>query len=126
MLTWSPTLVALSAKLLVAVLRHNEPALARLFLTGAPYFALAYCGSNLAEVSELLALSHLVQDCASVAGGPPGAPLARRSFLGHVLPESLLHVMVAYGPAAFAKALAGEDCIVCSPRHSRSLPRDVC
>ena len=55
--------------------------------------------------------SHLVQDFAGLSGGAAaaaGLPLRRRSYLGHVLPESLLYVLVAGGPDAFAAALCGE------------------
>ena len=34
-----------------------------------------------------------------------GLPLSQRSFLGHVLPESLLHCLETHGPQAFAEAL---------------------
>jgi hypothetical protein len=52
--------------------------------------------------------AHLAQDFAGLAGGP-GAPLRQRSYLGHVLPESLLHCLEGRpdGAAAFAVALCG-------------------
>lgn len=56
-----PALVAASCQLLVLVLSHNRPALSRLYTTGAFFFALAYCGSNLEEVAMLLKVAHLVQ-----------------------------------------------------------------
>lgn len=41
--------------------------------------------------------------------GPQGAlPLGQRSYLGHVLPESLLYCLHTYGPHAFADALCGD------------------
>ncbi len=45
---------------------------------------------------------------ASSQAAGSGAPLSQRSFLGHALPESLLWVLEAHGPAAFAEALAGD------------------
>ncbi len=52
-LTGEPALVALSVQLLAVVIEHNEAALARLYLTGVYFFALAYCGSNLLEIAQL-------------------------------------------------------------------------
>jgi len=39
----------------------------------------------------------------------PGlGPLAQQSFLGGLLPESLLYVLTTHGPQAFASAMAGD------------------
>ena len=39
----------------------------------------------------------------------PGlGPLAQQSFLGGLLPESLLYVLTTHGPEAFASALVGD------------------
>jgi DnaJ homolog subfamily C member 13 len=54
MATGEPALVAGAAGLLETVLRHDGDALPRLYATGAFFFALAYCGSNLLEVARLL------------------------------------------------------------------------
>jgi DnaJ homolog subfamily C member 13 len=54
MATGEPSLVAGAAALLETVLRHDGDALPRLYATGAFFFALAYCGSNLLEVARLL------------------------------------------------------------------------
>ena len=53
LLTGEPALVSLSVALLEDVLRSNPDALASLYQTGAFFFALAYCGSNLAEIAQL-------------------------------------------------------------------------
>lgn len=37
-----------------------------------------------------------------------GLPLVQRSYLGALLPESLLHMLESYGPGVFAAALAGD------------------
>lgn len=58
MLTSEPALVAGAATLLEEALRDNKPALATLYQTGIFYFALAYCGSNLVEISRLFHVSH--------------------------------------------------------------------
>ena len=59
MATGEPSLVAGAAALLEMVLRHDGDALPRLYTTGAFFFALAYCGSNLLEVARLLRVSFL-------------------------------------------------------------------
>ncbi|KAG2494521.1 hypothetical protein HYH03_007288 [Edaphochlamys debaryana] len=107
-LTFHPPLVSAACRLLLRLLAPHPEALARLHLTGAPYFLLAYPGSDLTAPAQLLHRSHLVQDFAGLAGGGPGLPLRRRSFLGHVLPQSLLHALEAGGAAAFARALTGD------------------
>lgn len=38
-----------------------------------------------------------------------GHPLCQRSYLGHVLPESLLYILETYGAHAFATTLAGDS-----------------
>ena len=57
MLTNEPALVAGAATLLEEALRDNRPALATLYQTGVFYFALAYCGSNFAEIARLFHVS---------------------------------------------------------------------
>ena len=57
MLTNEPELVSGAAWLLEEVLRDNKPALAILYQTGVFYFALAYCGSNFAEIARLFHVS---------------------------------------------------------------------
>jgi DnaJ family protein C protein 13 len=105
-LTGEPALVSAAASLLLTVLERNRDALAELHKTGLHFFALAYCGSNLRELARLLKVCHLAG--AAAAGVPPSVPLAQRSILGGLLPESLLHMLESYGPDAFAAALAGD------------------
>ena len=52
-------------------------------------------------------VSHLAQH--TKGAGATGYTLAQRSFLGGILPESLLYVLHTAGPAAFAAALAGDS-----------------
>ena len=54
-------------------------------------------------------VAHLAQHHTASAAASPGATLAQRSYLGALLPESLLHVLDSYGPGAFAAALAGDS-----------------
>lgn len=37
-----------------------------------------------------------------------GLPLVQRSYLGVLLPESLLHMLESYGPGVFGAALSGD------------------
>lgn len=57
MLTNEPALVSGAASLMEEALRDNKPALATLYQTGVFYFALAYCGSNFAEIARLFHVS---------------------------------------------------------------------
>ena len=63
MLTNEPALVAGTATLLEEVLRDNKAALGILYQTGVFYFALAYCGSNLVEISRLFHVSQQLPLC---------------------------------------------------------------
>lgn len=51
-------------------------------------------------------VSHLEQQGKLVTSGL--GPLAQRSFLGGLLPESLLYVLTARGPEAFAAAMVAD------------------
>jgi DnaJ family protein C protein 13 len=60
------------------------------------------------EVSRLFKAAHLRQAFRGPAEVTAGLPLAQRSYLGALLPESLLHMLESYGPGVFAEALAGD------------------
>eukprot|EP00882_Tetradesmus_deserticola_P011484 GHRQ01012150.1.p1 GENE.GHRQ01012150.1~~GHRQ01012150.1.p1 ORF type:complete len:544 (+),score=279.40 GHRQ01012150.1:121-1632(+) len=107
-LTGEPALVSAAASLLTCILAHNRAALSRLYLTGVFLFGLAYCGSNLEELAGLFKTAHLVQGFRGAAEVTAGLPLFQRSYLGALLPESLLHMLESYGPGVFAAALAGD------------------
>lgn len=51
-------------------------------------------------------IGHLSQQGRLVSPGL--GPLAQQSFLGGLLPESLLYVLTTQGPQAFASALVGD------------------
>ncbi|KAL0040215.1 hypothetical protein WJX77_000548 [Trebouxia sp. C0004] len=108
LLTGEPALVASACSLLQKALHHNAEALPRLYQTGLYFFALAYCGSNLLEVATLFQVSHLVQHFGGGVSNGVGT-LAARSFLGGLLPESLLYVLTTSGPQAFAAAMVGDS-----------------
>ncbi|GMH45130.1 hypothetical protein BSKO_13087 [Bryopsis sp. KO-2023] len=109
MLTSDPVLVSGAATLLQRIVEHNGVVLPRLYLTGVFFFCLAYCGSNLVEVANLFKVSHLNQffrgeEDSSTAG----MPLYKRSYLGDILPESLLYVLETHGPEAFGRAMVSD------------------
>ncbi|CAN0900814.1 DnaJ homolog subfamily C GRV2 [Linum grandiflorum] len=111
MLSGEPSIVEAAAALLKAVVTRNPKAMIRLYSTGAFYFALAYPGSNLLSIAHLFAVTHVHQ---AFHGGEEAAvssslPLAKRSVLGGLLPESLLYVLERSGPAAFAAAMVSDS-----------------
>uniref|UniRef100_A0A452YQD7 J domain-containing protein n=1 Tax=Aegilops tauschii subsp. strangulata TaxID=200361 RepID=A0A452YQD7_AEGTS len=111
MLTGEPSIVEVSASLLKAIVTRNPKAMIRLYSTGAFYFALAYPGSNLLSIAQLFSATHTHQ---AFHGGEEAAvssslPLAKRSVLGGLLPESLLYVLERSGPSAFAAAMVSDS-----------------
>ncbi|KAF8389019.1 hypothetical protein HHK36_025704 [Tetracentron sinense] len=111
MLTGEPSIVEGAAALLKAVVTRNPKAMIRLYSTGAFYFALAYPGSNLLSIAQLFSVTHVHQ---AFHGGEEAAvssslPLAKRSVLGGLLPESLLYVLERSGPASFSSAMVSDS-----------------
>ncbi|XP_065617956.1 dnaJ homolog subfamily C GRV2-like [Quercus suber] len=111
MLSGEPSIVEGAAALLKAVVTRNPKAMIRLYSTGTFYFALAYPGSNLLSIAQLFSVTHVHQ---AFHGGEEAAlssslPLAKRSVLGGLLPESLLYVLERSGPAAFAAAMVSDS-----------------
>ncbi|XP_057538680.1 dnaJ homolog subfamily C GRV2 isoform X1 [Amaranthus tricolor] len=111
MLSGEPSIVEAAAALLKAIVTRNPKAMIRLYSTGAFYFALAYPGSNLHSIAQLFHVTHVHQ---AFHGGEEAAvssslPLAKRSVLGGLLPESLLYVLERSGPAAFAAAMVSDS-----------------
>ncbi|KAJ7978844.1 DnaJ-like subfamily C GRV2 [Quillaja saponaria] len=111
LLSGEPSIVEVAAALLKAVVTRNPKAMIRLYSTGAFYFALAYPGSNLSSIAQLFAVTHVHQ---AFHGGEEAAvstslPLAKRSVLGGLLPESLLYVLERSGPLAFAAAMVSDS-----------------
>ncbi|KAL5975614.1 DnaJ subfamily C grv2 [Asimina triloba] len=111
MLTGEPSIVEAAASLLKAIVTRNPKAMIRLYSTGAFYFALAYPGSNLLSIAQLFSVTHVHQ---AFHGGEEAAvssslPLAKRSVLGGLLPESLLYVLERSGPAAFTAAMVSDS-----------------
>ncbi|KAL0013902.1 hypothetical protein SO802_000971 [Lithocarpus litseifolius] len=111
MLSGEPSIVEGAAALLKAVVTRNPKAMIRLYSTGTFYFALAYPGSNLLSIAQLFSVTHVHQ---AFHGGEEAAlssslPLAKRSVLGGLLPESLLYVLERSGPAAFSAAMVSDS-----------------
>ncbi|XVE54326.1 hypothetical protein DITRI_Ditri03aG0071500 [Diplodiscus trichospermus] len=111
MLSGEPSIVEAAAALLKAIVTRNPKAMMRLYSTGAFYFALAYPGSNLLSIAQLFSVTHVHQ---AFHGGEQAAvssslPLAKRSVLGGLLPESLLYVLERSGPLAFAAAMVSDS-----------------
>ncbi|XVF34775.1 hypothetical protein REPUB_Repub18cG0087800 [Reevesia pubescens] len=111
MLSGEPSIVEAAAALLKAIVTRNPKAMMRLYSTGAFYFALAYPGSNLLSIARLFSVTHVHQ---AFHGGEEAAvssslPLAKRSVLGGLLPESLLYVLERSGPLAFAAAMVSDS-----------------
>ncbi|KAM5547788.1 dnaJ [Rosa sericea] len=110
-LSGEPSIVESAAALLKAVVTRNPKAMIRLYSTGAFYFSLAYPGSNLLSIAQLFSVTHVHQ---AFHGGEDAAvssslPLAKRSVLGGLLPESLLYVLERSGPGAFAAAMVSDS-----------------
>ncbi|KAG6531985.1 hypothetical protein ZIOFF_005822 [Zingiber officinale] len=110
-LTGEPSIVEAAASLLKAIVTRNPKAMVRVYSTGAFYFALAYAGSNLHSIAHLFSVTHIHQ---AFHGGEEAAvssslPLAKRSVLGGLLPESLLYVLERSGPSAFAAAMISDS-----------------
>jgi DnaJ family protein C protein 13 len=60
-LTGEPRIVEMAASLMEVIITYNPPAMARLYASGAFYFALAYGGANLRTISSLFKKAHLHQ-----------------------------------------------------------------
>ncbi|XP_031487738.1 dnaJ homolog subfamily C GRV2 isoform X2 [Nymphaea colorata] len=110
-LSGEPSIVDGAAALLKSIVTRNPKAMMRLYSTGVFYFALSYPGSNLLSIAQLFAVTHVHQ---AFHGGEEAAvssslPLAKRSVLGGLLPESLLYVLDRSGPAAFAAAMVSDS-----------------
>ena len=97
-----------AAELLCRLVETNSAANAKLYLTGAFYFACKYSGSNFLPLAHLFVRTHLSQSyhdgAASVARElHPGA----RSILANILPAALITVLVNYGAERFSSIFAG-------------------
>ncbi len=110
-LTGHPPVVDAAAKLLRALMLHNEKSCNKLYLTGVFIFACGYDNSNWQSIAELLYETHLHQDFlhgSEAVAGKDGLSVKRRSILGNLLPEGLLKILVNHGAAKFAEVFVGD------------------
>eukprot|EP00210_Caulerpa_lentillifera_P007523 g7188.t1 len=108
-LSGDPQIVSLSASLICTVVKYNRDVLPKLYLTGIYFFCLTYCGANLIEISKLFQATHLSQNFRGEDDSTTaGLPLFKRSFLGEILPESLLYVLETSGAESFASTFVND------------------
>ena len=109
LLAKAPDVVAEAATLLKTILEHNDERIKCLFLSGAFFFILSYPGSNFVQLANLLLVSHQRQAFHNADDAGTKTRIAEKSFLGSILPESLLHILDHYGSEVFAKAFVSEN-----------------
>ena len=108
MLVNNPTLVENAADTIRIITENNEDAMAKLYLTGIFFFAMAYSGSNFLKISNMLYATHLKQHFRTSAESlTVDVPISKRSILGTILPESMICLLDNYGPEEFTKKLLG-------------------
>ena len=103
-------MVESAADLLSSLMRHNDEACAKLYLTGAFYFACMYTGNNFHSLAKLLHDFHLKQVFQSGRAAVASAdelPIKDQSILGNLLPDGLLRALVNYGYQRFADVFVG-------------------
>ena len=93
-MTGEPSLVSGAAALLESALRYNGDELPRLYLTGALFMALTYCGSNLVDIAQLfrVGLARLIR-ASPILNVPSGGIncsqyLTERVFAPMCLPDT--------------------------------------
>lgn len=115
------------AALLQLLLKHNDAAVSKLYLTGIFYFALMYTGSNFYQIAKLLQETHMHQKIGRGASGASvdaDATIKDRSVLGDLIPEGLIHVLENYGAERFAEtfvSVADTPEVVWTPSMRRHL-----
>lgn len=105
-----PQVVESAAILLSSLMDHNDDACAKLYLTGAFFFACVYTGSNYRPLAKLLHDTHLRQVFQSGHAAVASADeldVKDRSILGNLLPEGLLMVLVNDGYERFSDIFIG-------------------
>jgi len=99
-----------AAELIYKLVRYNEEAMPKLYLSGIFFFASVYTGSNFHCLSKLLHATHLKQHFQSgfaAAAEDDELRMKDRSILGNMLPEGLLFMLENYGFERFAEAFVG-------------------
>ena len=98
-LTLDPTLCNKTARLLCELMRDNPHSAARLYLTGAFFFALMYMGSDIKPLVTLLHLTHDKQAFSSDQGN---------SILSPMLPQAMVCFLSNHGVEKFSEVFLGE------------------
>jgi DnaJ family protein C protein 13 len=105
-----PQVVNQAAELLLKLMRYNEEAMSKFYLTGIYFFTASYTGSNFKTLTELLHATHLKQHFRSgfaAAADTTELPLKERSILGGLLPEGVLFILLNYGVERFGEVFVG-------------------
>lgn len=105
-----PQVVDQAASLLLKLMRYNEEAISKFYLTGIYFFATSYTGSNFKTLAEVLHATHLNQHFRSgfaAAADTNELPLRERSILGSLLPEGMLYILLNYGVERFSEVFVG-------------------
>jgi len=95
-----------AAELLIKIVAFNDQACQKLYLSGVFFFACAYSGSNFHSLARLLHATHLHQlfrSGSAAAASQADLPMKERSYLGQLLPEGLIFILVNYGATKFAE-----------------------
>lgn len=105
-----PIVVEETAQLLYKLMKHNEAASSKFYLTGAFFFLTSYTGSNFLSLAKLIQEMHLNQHFRSgfaAAANESELPMKDRSILGNMLPEGLLFILVNYSFEKFTEIFVG-------------------
>jgi len=100
-----------SAALIHLLMKHNNEACAKLYLTGIFFFAIGYTGSNFSTIAKFLNDIHLKQNFRSgfaAAASEKELPMKDMSILGNLLPAGVLFMLLNYGPERFTEVFVGD------------------
>lgn len=106
-LSGHPEVIESATLLLLDLVDNNSMLTSKLYSSGFFYFALSYTGSNYLQLSKMLERTHLDQHHRGAEHLNETEPLAQRSILGTMIPESMLKILENYGPKRFAEAFLG-------------------
>ncbi len=107
LMTGEPSLVAGTSELLESALRYNSDVLPRMYLTGAFFMALAYCGSNLLDIAQLFRASPMPPIAtAPLTSDPELVPLSLTHTFDKCLPAQDRRLRVAL--ACHSRLLTGQ------------------
>ncbi len=106
-------IVHLTAEIMQSLMSHNDRACMKLYLTGMFFFAFTRNDPDWRPLAKLLEATHLKQEIfTNEVTNPDGIidfPTERRSFLGDLLPDGLLKVLINHGGDKFAEVFVQEQ-----------------